>query len=345
MATASVRKPRRKVAPTVATPAEARSDRALIAAEQYWEETRRPFPCLLFLAPLLIAYEIGVLWLSRGHESLLRNGADTWMRSWLYAAGVHQSFVLPIVVLALLLIWNFYGYFNWRVRAETLAGMLAESLIYAFVLVILAQGSEMMVRRAGFPTAAIVASPDLAAGNNPRSPGKPELSGMRIYGINSSAHCPLPLAEIDAHSNEALSAEDSGAAVGAGTQGEEVRSLQQPAASTSAQTAARTLTFIGAGIYEEVLFRLLLLPACYLWFRALRASQRASMSLAILTTSLMFALAHYVGPAGDALVPYTFGFRVAAGIYFAGLFVSRGFGITVGAHAFYDLIVGLFWAA
>lgn len=108
---------------------------------------------------------------------------------------------------------------------------------------------------------------------------------------------------------------------------------------------ARAVTYVGAGIYEEVLFRLLLLPACYVWFRMLQAGPRASAVLAVVTTSLMFALAHYVGPAGDTLVPYTFCFRAAAGAYFAALFLTRGFGITVGTHAAYDLIVGVLWVA
>jgi hypothetical protein len=33
-----------------------------------------------------------------------------------------------------------------------------------------------------------------------------------------------------------------------------------------------------------------------------------------------------------------FGFRTVAGIYFAALFAIRGFGITAGVHAFYDII-------
>jgi len=33
-----------------------------------------------------------------------------------------------------------------------------------------------------------------------------------------------------------------------------------------------------------------------------------------------------------------FGFRTMAGIYFAVLFAIRGFGITAGTHAFYDII-------
>ncbi len=127
---------------------------------------------------------------------------------------------------------------------------------------------------------------------------------------------------------------------------EELGGLTPPARQSEAQrNVARALTFVGAGIYEEVLFRLLLLPACYTVFRILQAGPRASPGLAVLATSLMFALAHYIGPAGDALVPYTFCFRTLAGVYFAVLFLQRGFGITVGAHAAYDLIVGVMWEA
>jgi hypothetical protein len=300
VATVTARKPRRKTA-AAAAPADVR-DRALIAAEEYWSETRRPFTCLLFLAPLLIAYEVGVLWLGNGREELLRNGADTWMRSWLYSAGVHQSFVLPLVVMALLLLWNFYGYMGWKVRTETLAGMLAESLIFAFALVVAGQASELVCRHVGVPTASIEAS----GGHQP-----PEND--------------VVIAQLDVR-DETLG-------------GLTPAARQSPAK----QSVARALTFVGAGIYEEVLFRLLLLPACFTAFRILRAGPRSSAALSVLATSLMFALAHYVGPAGDALVPYTFCFRAVAGMYFAILFMQRGFGITVGAHAAYDLIVGVLW--
>jgi len=41
----------------------------------------------------------------------------------------------------------------------------------------------------------------------------------------------------------------------------------------------------------------------------------------------------------------TFGFRTAMGIYLAGVYIYRGFGIAVGAHAVYDLIVVAFMHA
>ena len=258
-------------------------DAALEEALAYFEATRRPFPCLVFLAPLFIAYEVGVLSLGSGRGELLRGAADGWMRSWFYAAGIHQSFLLPLVVLGLLLLWNFYGYFEWRVRTATLGGMLAESLIYAGGLVLVGQALQLVCQHCGLPTAVITA----------------------------------------AHTTAAHSAAEPDAAQ---------------------QSVARAVSYIGAGIYEEVLFRLMLLPVMYGTFRVLQAGRRSAATLAVLVTSLGFALAHYVGPAGDTLMPFTFCFRAAAGVVFAGLFVTRGFGITVGTHAVYDLIVGVLWA-
>ena len=46
----------------------------------YWQSTRHPGPCLLFLAPLLAAYEIGVVKLGGATPLALRNGADAWLR-------------------------------------------------------------------------------------------------------------------------------------------------------------------------------------------------------------------------------------------------------------------------
>jgi len=40
-----------------------------------------------------------------------------------------------------------------------------------------------------------------------------------------------------------------------------------------------------------------------------------------------------------------FGFRTIAGIYFAVLFAIRGFGVTAGTHAFYDIIATIINAA
>lgn len=114
-----------------------------------------------------------------------------------------------------------------------------------------------------------------------------------------------------------------------------------PAAGVLEGALARIIGYCGAGLYEEVLFRLLLLPAVAWAFGRLGAGPIAAAVWAILITSTLFSLAHYVGPLGDAFELYSFSFRLAAGIFFAVVFLLRGFGIAAGTHAFYDLLVGL----
>ena len=63
--------------------------------------------------------------------------------------------------------------------------------------------------------------------------------------------------------------------------------------------------------------------------------------MALLATSLLFSAAHYVGPAADTFSLFSFTFRLLAGLFFAVLFVIRGFGVTAGCHAAYDVLVGV----
>jgi membrane protease YdiL (CAAX protease family) len=104
---------------------------------------------------------------------------------------------------------------------------------------------------------------------------------------------------------------------------------------------ARLIGFCGAGLYEEVLFRLLLLPLLIWVFRRLGCGNVAAAILGLLASSLLFSAAHYVGPLGDTFQLYSFTFRALAGMFFAILFVVRGFGIAAGTHAVYDVLVGL----
>ena len=105
--------------------------------------------------------------------------------------------------------------------------------------------------------------------------------------------------------------------------------------------AARLIGFCGAGLYEEVLFRLLLLPVLVWVFERLGLSTVAAAVSGLVASSLLFSAAHYVGPLGDTFDPYSFTFRAIAGMFFAVLFLGRGFGIAAGTHAIYDILVGL----
>lgn len=97
--------------------------------------------------------------------------------------------------------------------------------------------------------------------------------------------------------------------------------------------------YFGAGIYEEVLFRLLLLPAIAGLLNWFGCSKRTCISWAVILSSLVFSAAHYqlISSAGDTFEYYSFTFRLLAGFFFALLFLKRGFGIAAGSHAMYDI--------
>jgi hypothetical protein len=110
---------------------------------------------------------------------------------------------------------------------------------------------------------------------------------------------------------------------------------------SQASSLPLVISYLGAGVYEEILFRLCLIPAAFVVLRGLLVPRRAAILLSVLATSVVFSLAHYAGPAADQFTWFSFVFRTTAGVFFSVLFVYRGFGVTVGSHAAYDLIVGI----
>lgn len=121
------------------------------------------------------------------------------------------------------------------------------------------------------------------------------------------------------------------------------------------------LLSIGAGLYEELVFRLIVMSVVLTmagdlarWRDRRRGRGRMGMrgyahspglwnsAAAVAVSALLFSL-HHFQPIG--LEPFAlddFAFRCLAGIYLSVIFLRRGFGIAVGAHAAYDVIVVLF---
>ncbi len=98
---------------------------------------------------------------------------------------------------------------------------------------------------------------------------------------------------------------------------------------------------LGAGIYEELLFRVLLVSGLVALGIALGWRRPIAISSAVVASALIFSAFHYVGPYGDALTVPSFIFRAIAGVMFSALFVARGFGITAWTHALYDVALAL----
>ncbi|HEX2451510.1 MAG TPA: CPBP family glutamic-type intramembrane protease [Gemmatimonadales bacterium] len=103
--------------------------------------------------------------------------------------------------------------------------------------------------------------------------------------------------------------------------------------------ASQAMISLGAGLYEELLFRVVLVGALAWLARRLIKSAIGAGLVATLVGAIVFSSFHYIGPYGDRLELGSFAFRVVAGVLFSALYLLRGFGIAAWTHALYDLML------
>lgn len=122
-------------------------------------------------------------------------------------------------------------------------------------------------------------------------------------------------------------------------------SAQANETATTHSLLADVVTGIGAGIYEELVFRLVLIVLLMMLFQnVLKLAHRPSIILSVCISAVLFSAHHHVNFIDgqfDMTEPFTYSafiFRAMAGIYFAVLFAVRGFGITAGTHAWHNII-------
>lgn len=96
---------------------------------------------------------------------------------------------------------------------------------------------------------------------------------------------------------------------------------------------------IGAGVYEELAFRLLLVGGLVRVADALGVARRASAPLAVVAAALVFAAAHHLGEAGERWSAAAFAFRALAGAVLGATFWLRSLAHAAYAHVAYDLLV------
>ena len=231
----------------------------------YLKATRHPWTCFLFVVPLLVVYEVGVVVLANGSDA-----TDIWLRGQLVDSGIQFPWALPSLVAVVLL---FRTWWSWGARPSNpltgVVGTLVESVAFAAGLWLVARNFRPIMEAFGIPLA------DL---------------------LNDNLHALPP--------------------------GQLVR-------------------FVGAGIYEEVLFRMGLFSALCLLFKFSLLPNFITVPMAAAIGALLFAAAHHFGPHGEPIVPVVFVFRVVAGLLFTALYQFRGFGVAVGTHAGYDILVGV----
>jgi len=102
----------------------------------------------------------------------------------------------------------------------------------------------------------------------------------------------------------------------------------------------KLMVSLGAGLYEELLFRVILVSGLASFGRVVcRMTPRVAGAFAVVLGAVIFSAFHYVGPYGDAFTAQSFTFRLIAGLFFSALYLLRGFGIVAWTHALYDVFL------
>ena len=243
-----------------------RSNDAYARQPSYAQRSRQPLHILLFLLPLLIAYEVGsIVYLTlpsdSGPSTIRIVEAQGILAGFFRVFGVAGLHLPAVALVLVLLIQHVLTRNSWAIRPRTIGLMASESFALALPLLLLAM---------------VMTTAPLAAASG--------------------------LAELP--------------------------------------WQARATIALGAGLYEELLFRMILIEALHLIAAdLLRLKEWAARALAVVVSAIAFAAYHDLTSAGGGLDAPRALFMVLAGIYFGFLYITRGFGIVVGVHAVYDLIV------
>ena len=275
--------------------------------DSYLERTSRPIYAIFFLLPFIVFYEIGTFLINTDvlNQSQLRVVAFVWLQNLLESLGFGGKFAWvapPLAVVVILIALQITSGKQWRFWFGDVLPMSVECILLAVPLIVLTL----------FLSSSAIPQDDISQDNNSAmlTSIKPLLSCSSIAGDSLSSP-----------SNQV------------GTDGK-----NQP-------LLANIVTGIGAGIYEELVFRLILICLLMLLFQdALKFTHKNSIIFSVLISATLFSAHHHInfldGQFGQTMVfNWTeFCFRAIAGIYFALLFAIRGFGITAGTHAFYDII-------
>jgi len=97
---------------------------------------------------------------------------------------------------------------------------------------------------------------------------------------------------------------------------------------------------IGAGIWEEALFRFFLFSFVYKIFSSSENNDLfLSFYISVFISSILFSIFHYIGSSAEVFQVNSFLIRFIGGVYLSLLYYFRGFGVTVMTHISYDFIL------
>jgi hypothetical protein len=112
-----------------------------------------------------------------------------------------------------------------------------------------------------------------------------------------------------------------------------------PLLATHASRQDVMIMSLGAGVYEEMVFRLILFSLLSIALKdALRLNSFWVHLGVVAISAIAFSAYHYLSPL-ETFQWRSFIFRTIAGAYFGVIFLLRGFGITAACHASYDIFI------
>jgi len=102
------------------------------------------------------------------------------------------------------------------------------------------------------------------------------------------------------------------------------------------------LTFylcLGAGIWEEILFRFILINFLFFIFNKFVSYENIVYIISITLSGLIFSAFHYIGSGADFYTHHTFIVRFIGGVLLSLIYLYRGLGISCMTHFCYDLFL------
>lgn len=276
----------------------------------YLERTARPVYAVLFLLPFIILYEVGTITINTNilNHSQVRVVAFVWMQELLQSIGLGGKFAWAapgLAVIIILLSQQVTSRKDWHVWLGDFVPMLIECTLLAIPLIVLTFFLNFM-------------SVNIE---------KQHLSSDNSYTITADINSPeTGTVASDSSRNASI--------------------LASPALENQKHSVwANIVTGIGAGIYEELVFRLVLICILLMVLQdVFKMSHGSAIALAVCVSAALFSAHHHIDfltgmeNTADPFDWAKFTFRTIAGVYFAFLYAIRGFGITAGTHSFYNII-------
>ncbi len=231
----------------------------------YFQSTRTATWGFLMALPLVMLYEVGIVWVNMGRDSGVRISSEGIFKDVFSKIGLTHELVLLGIVLIFgigIIVWERKKKVMFSTRYPGL--ILLESTVYAFGLAFFVSGATRLL-----------------------------LSPLMMIQ-NGESH----------------------------------------------GLATNLVLSLGAGIYEELLFRVLIVGGAFLVLQKLFPSRRRMMYvIAAVIGALSFSAIHHLGAYGDPWTLGVFLYRAIWGLVFSVVFLVRGFAVVAWTHALYDVMV------